>query len=163
MNISDKLKSLEELVHIRREARAEGRRVVWTNGCFDILHAGHVLYLQAAKACGDLLVVGVNSDASVRRTKGPKRPIVNQQERLIVLAALTAVDYLVLFDDNSPLRLIAALEPDVYVKGGDYNLDTINQEERRLVESYGGSIELLPGVPGVSTSSIIDKVLQAYR
>lgn len=159
----EKVKRLHELLLIRENARRDGKTVVWTNGCYDILHAGHVLYLQAAKAQGDLLILGLNSDASVRRTKGPKRPIVNESERAIVLAALSCVDYIVIFDDDSPLEIIAALRPDVYAKGGDYTLDTINQSERRLVEGYGGTIALLPGVPGMSTSAVIERVLQAYR
>lgn len=159
----EKIKRLSELLHIRADARHDGQTVVWTNGCYDILHAGHVLYLQAAKAQGDLLILGLNSDASVQRTKGPKRPIINERERAVVLAALSCVDYIVIFDDDSPYHLIAALQPDVYAKGGDYTIDTINQDERRLVEGYGGRIALLPGVPGMSTSAVIEKILQAYK
>ncbi|MDZ7370314.1 MAG: D-glycero-beta-D-manno-heptose 1-phosphate adenylyltransferase [candidate division KSB1 bacterium] len=158
-----KQKTLAELMEIVALCRSTGKKVVWTNGCFDILHAGHVLYLQAAKEQGDILVVGVNSDASVRRNKGPQRPINAERDRLIVLAALECVDYLLLFDDDSPVLLIDQLRPDIYVKGGDYTIDTVNQDERRLVERYGGKIVLIPGVPGLSTSAVIEKILQAYR
>jgi D-beta-D-heptose 7-phosphate kinase / D-beta-D-heptose 1-phosphate adenosyltransferase len=159
----EKIKTLAELQQIRIAAQCAGKKIVWTNGCYDILHAGHVLYLQAAKNQGDILILGLNSDASVQKTKGSQRPIVNEKERAIVLAGLSCVDYIIIFDDDSPLELIAALRPDVYAKGGDYTIDTINQDERRLVESYGGRIALLPGVPGMSTTTVIDRVLQAYR
>jgi D-beta-D-heptose 7-phosphate kinase / D-beta-D-heptose 1-phosphate adenosyltransferase len=159
----EKIKTLVELQQIRSAAQRAGKKVVWTNGCYDILHAGHVLYLQAAKRQGDILILGLNSDASVQKTKGPKRPIVSEEERAIVLDGLSCVDYIIIFNDDSPLELIAALQPDVYAKGGDYTIDTINQDERWLVESYGGRIALLPGVPGMSTTAVIDKVLQAYR
>lgn len=146
---------------IQRE-KAAGKRIVWTNGCFDIVHAGHVTYLERAAALGDILVVGLNSDASVRLGKGPNRPIVPEDQRAKLLAALRCVDYLVIYDEPSPVELIRQLAPDIYAKGGDYNIDTINQPERRLMESLGGRIELLPGVPGISTSVIIENVLKAY-
>ncbi len=138
------------------------RTIVWTNGCFDILHAGHVAYLERAAALGDVLVVGLNTDASVRLSKGPLRPIVPEHERARLMAALACVDYVVLYDDQSPLELIRRVQPDIYAKGGDYNIDTINQPERRLMESMGGRIELLPGVPGLSTSYIIERIIAAY-
>jgi D-beta-D-heptose 7-phosphate kinase/D-beta-D-heptose 1-phosphate adenosyltransferase len=155
-----KLKSLAQLQPLVKKLQAEGKKVVWTNGCFDILHAGHIAYLIHARQEGDVLVMGLNSDASVRAIKGPERPVINEHDRAIVLSALTCVDYLLLFDDPSPARLIEALHPDVYVKGGDYTIDTINQEERKLVESYKGRIAILPGVEGQSTTSIINKIQQ---
>jgi D-beta-D-heptose 7-phosphate kinase/D-beta-D-heptose 1-phosphate adenosyltransferase len=154
-----KLKRLAALKGIVERLKREGRRVVWTNGCFDILHVGHITYLLRARAEGDALVLGLNSDASVQRIKGPERPVVNEHDRAMVLSALECVDYLVIFDEPSPIGLIDALRPDVYAKGGDYTIDTINQEERRLVESYGGRIAIIPGVPGQSTTSIIEKIL----
>lgn len=147
---------------IRETARRNGKKTVWTNGCYDILHAGHVLYLQKARSLGDLLIVGLNSDASVRLSKGPNRPIINEQERAIVLSALSCVDHLVLFNDESPIEMIRDLEPDIYAKGGDYTIDTINQPERRVVEAYGGGIALLPGVEGMSTTAVIDRIIKAY-
>jgi len=158
-----KLKNLSELVQIREQARLRHQKVVWTNGCYDILHAGHVLYLQSAKQLGDLLILGLNSDASVRQSKGPSRPIIDQEQRAIVLDALSCVDYIALFDDPSPYNMIAALQPDIYAKGGDYTLDTINQAERRLVEGYGGEIALLRGIDGLSTTAVIKKILQTYQ
>jgi D-beta-D-heptose 7-phosphate kinase/D-beta-D-heptose 1-phosphate adenosyltransferase len=153
-----KLKSLEALLPAVRKLQADGKRVVWTNGCFDILHVGHITYLIAARRQGDVMVLGLNSDASVRAIKGPTRPVIGEEDRALVLSALACVDYLVLFDDPSPFRLIETLRPDVYVKGGDYTIDTIDQNERRLVEGYGGSIAILPGVDGHSTTNIIDKI-----
>ncbi len=160
---AQKIVELDQLKEIVAQAKREGRRVVWTNGCFDLLHVGHILYLEKARALGDLLIVGLNSDASVRATKGPTRPIVHEAQRAKLLASLSFVDYVIIFDDESPKRLIAELQPDVYVKGGDYTLDTINQEERRIVESYGGEIALLPGAEGMSTTNLIRKILKTHR
>ena len=154
----EKCVTLDALRPIVGRLKEAAKRVVWTNGCFDILHAGHVTYLLGARAQGDVLVVGLNSDASVRENKGPGRPITNEQDRALVLSALACVDYVVIFLDKSPLPILETLKPDVYAKGGDYTIDTIVQEERRLVEGYGGSIALLPGVEGASTTSIIEKL-----
>ncbi len=154
----EKLKSVEQLRGIVERLRRDGRRVVWTNGCFDLLHAGHISYLLSARACGDAMVVGLNTDASVRALKGPERPVVCEMDRALVMSALECVDYVVLFGDPSPLRLIEALRPDVYAKGGDYTLETIVQEERRAVEAYGGSIAIIPGREGKSTTGIINKI-----
>jgi rfaE bifunctional protein nucleotidyltransferase chain/domain len=140
---------------IRRHRRA-GRRVVLTNGCFDVVHAGHVVCLQEARALGDLLVVGLNSDASVRRLKGPARPVNPQVDRARVVAGLRCVDHVVPFDEDTPMALIAALRPDVYVKGGDYTVAAL--PERSLVESYGGRVVVLPYLPGRSTSEIIARI-----
>jgi D-beta-D-heptose 7-phosphate kinase / D-beta-D-heptose 1-phosphate adenosyltransferase len=161
--IENKVIALKELQKIVDDAKAKSKRVVWTNGCYDLLHAGHVRYLLKARACGDILVVGLNSDASVRMSKGPGRPIVKEQERALVMSALSCVDYVIIFDDKSPLKMIDCLRPDVYAKGGDYTIDTINQEERRLVEGYGGEIALLPGVEGRSTTDLIEKILRVYE
>jgi D-beta-D-heptose 7-phosphate kinase/D-beta-D-heptose 1-phosphate adenosyltransferase len=146
---------LKDIVAALREA---GKKVVWTNGCFDIVHVGHITYLQKAASLGDVLVVGLNSDESVRNVKGPGRPIVPEEERAVVLAALECVGYVVLFSEPSPMPYLDALQPDVYAKGGDYTLETIVQEERRLVESYGGSIAIIPGVEGRSTTKIIARI-----
>jgi D-beta-D-heptose 7-phosphate kinase/D-beta-D-heptose 1-phosphate adenosyltransferase len=135
---------------------------VWTNGCFDIIHAGHVLYLERAAREGDVLVVGLNSDASVRALKGPSRPIVPEDERALIISALGAVGFVALFEDVSPLAAIEALRPDVYVKGGDYTIETINQDERKLVEGYGGRIAIIPGVDGRSTTNIIRRLSEEY-
>jgi D-beta-D-heptose 7-phosphate kinase/D-beta-D-heptose 1-phosphate adenosyltransferase len=155
-----KLKSVGQLAPIVERLKRDGKRVVWTNGCFDILHVGHITYLMAARQRGDLLIVGLNSDASVRENKGENRPVVPEHDRATVLAALECVDYLVIFDDKTPIRLLDTLRPGIYAKGGDYTIETIVQEERRLVEGYGGEIAIIPGVPGHSTTNIIDKVMQ---
>ena len=136
--------------------RRRGRRVVFTNGCFDILHRGHVTYLSAAKALGDILVVGVNSDAGIRRLKGPDRPINTLEDRVEVLAALSCVDHLVAFEDDTPERLIEALRPDVFVKGGDYTRDRL--PEAALVERLGGEVRILPFVADRSTTRIIERI-----
>jgi rfaE bifunctional protein nucleotidyltransferase chain/domain len=144
----------------RRQIQAlqqQGRRVVFTNGCFDLLHVGHVRYLQAARDLGDFLVVGLNDDASVRRLqKGPGRPINSQAERAEVLAALACVDAVVLFSQDTPLELILTLRPDVLVKGGDYTLDTIVGCPEVL--SWGGQVKVIPYVPGYSTTRLIQRL-----
>ncbi len=155
---TDKLKTREQLHAIIKQLQQDGKRVVWTNGCFDILHVGHILYLQEARKQGDVMVVGLNSDASVRENKGADRPVVGEQDRAHVLAALECVSHIVIFDEKSPLPLLQTLQPDVYAKGGDYTVDTIVQEERRAVESYGGEIAIIPGRKGQSTSDIINKI-----
>ena len=160
---SEKVQPLPALKLTLAKLRAAGKRVVWTNGCFDIIHAGHVSYLERAAGEGDVLVVGLNSDRSVRAVKGPDRPIVPEAERAIILGAFEAVDYVTVFDDASPLGAIDTLRPDVYAKGGDYTVDTINQEERRLVEGYGGRIAIIPGVDGRSTTNIVRRLNAEYR
>ena len=158
MTAGDKIKSEDELRELLSEFRSAGKKIVWTNGCFDILHRGHVSYLEQAAQSGDLLVVGLNSDSSVRSVKGPDRPVNCQDDRAQALGALSCVDYVVVFDDPTTVRLLKLLEPDVYAKGGDYTIDTINQDERKVVEAYGGSIEILPEVKGVSTTRIIEQI-----
>lgn len=158
MRADDKIKSESELGEIVGRLRSAGKKIVWTNGCFDILHEGHVSCLEQARRFGDVLVVGLNSDSSVRRIKGPGRPVHTQQHRARAISALSCVDYALIFDDPTTVRLLEALKPDIYAKGGDYTIDTINQEERRVVESYGGRIEILPEVKGVSTTRIIERI-----
>jgi len=157
---SVKLKSLEVLATIVAREKERGRKVVFTNGCFDLLHAGHVKYLQKARSFGDLLVLGLNSDASVRRLKGANRPLIGEEERAHLLAALDCIDYVVLFDEDTPLGLIEAIRPDVLVKGGDYTREGVVGHE--VVESYGGRVELVEFVDGKSTTNIIEKILQRY-
>jgi rfaE bifunctional protein nucleotidyltransferase chain/domain len=154
--MSGKILSSTELRAERRWLRAAGRRLVFTNGCFDILHVGHVRYLAAARALGDALLVAINSDAAVRELKGAGRPVMTESERAEMLAALAAVDYVTIFDDLSPRSLIAAVLPDILVKGGDYRLDEIHGREE--VEAAGGRVLSLPFVEGASTTSIIERV-----
>lgn len=154
--MSDKIVSIESLRELRQCLRSEGRRLVFTNGCFDILHVGHVRYLQSARELGDVLLVAINSDRSVRELKGAGRPIMNEEERAEMLSALSAVDYVTIFDALSPRALIAEILPDVLVKGGDYELDEIHG--RAETEAAGGRVMALPFVEGASTSSIIDRI-----
>jgi D-beta-D-heptose 7-phosphate kinase/D-beta-D-heptose 1-phosphate adenosyltransferase len=140
--------------------RANGKRIVFTNGCFDIVHLGHVKYFQWAKQQGDLLVVGVNTDAGIRRLKGEKRPIVGESDRLGVLEELQSIDYLVTFDQDTPIKLIQQIKPDVLVKGADYAKQQVVGWD--FVESYGGRIALAPLIDGRSTSSLIQKILEAH-
>ena len=140
--------------------RAGGKRLVVTNGCFDLLHVGHVTYLETARHHGDALLVGLNGDESVRQLKGPGRPIAPENDRAAVLGALESVDGVCIFAELTATRFLAAAQPDVYVKGGDYTSDTINQEERRVVERAGGSIVIIPFVPGNSTTAMLKKISQ---
>ena len=151
-----KILSKDELLGERARLREAGQKLVFTNGVFDILHVGHVRYLEQARSLGDALVVAINSDASVRALKGAGRPLINQGERAEILAALRAVNYVSVFDDVSPRSLIADLLPDVLVKGGDYSLDEIHGREE--VEVAGGRVVSLPFVKDVSSSGIIDRM-----
>ena len=152
----EKILSPEQMLAERERLRAAGARLVFTNGVFDLLHVGHVRYLAQARALGDALVVGINSDRSVRELKGPNRPVFNEAERAEILAALRHVDYVTIFDDISPRRLIAQLLPDVLAKGGDYGLDQIHGREE--VEAAGGKVISLPFVSGASTTSLIERL-----
>jgi D-beta-D-heptose 7-phosphate kinase/D-beta-D-heptose 1-phosphate adenosyltransferase len=155
-----KIKSRDALRGIVSLQRERGKTIVFTNGCFDLLHVGHVKYLQAARQLGDLLVLGLNSDASIRRLKGAGRPLINQEERSHILAALSCIDFVSVFDEDTPLQLIEALRPDILVKGGDYTPETVVGSD--LVESYGGRVELIRFVDGKSTTGIIEKILTQY-
>lgn len=135
--------------------RAENKKIVFTNGCFDLLHVGHVTYLEEAKRLGDVLIVGINTDESVKKLKGPTRPIQNENDRSAILAALKAVDHTILFSEETPLNLIKSIRPDVLVKGGDWKIEQIVGSD--FVLSYGGSVKSLNFVDGKSTTSIIEK------
>lgn len=155
-----KIKHLDVLTAIITAEKARGKQVVFTNGCFDLLHAGHVKYLQKARSLGDLLVLGLNSDASVRRLKGEKRPLIGEEERAHILAALDCIDYVVTFDEDTPLELITALKPHILAKGGDYTVDGVVGKD--VVEAYGGRVELVTFVDGKSTTNIIERILERY-
>ena len=148
--------TLSEISTMIQRARSEGKTIVFTNGCFDILHRGHVAYLQKAKSLGDILIVGMNTDASVQKLKGPDRPVNTLEDRAFVLAALKSVDYVIAFDEDTPINLITTLKPDILVKGGDYSLETIVGAQE-VIES-GGRVEIIPFVEGKSTTSIIDSI-----
>jgi rfaE bifunctional protein nucleotidyltransferase chain/domain len=158
VNFRDKIIKWDDLPAWRKKFRATGKKLVVTNGCFDILHLGHATYLETARSFGDALLLGVNGDAAVRGLKGAGRPVNSEADRAAVLAALQSVDGVCIFADTTATKFLAAAQPDIYVKGGDYTLETLNQEERRAVESAGGKIVLVPFVPGKSTTSIFDVI-----
>lgn len=147
----------DQLLSILSSERTKGKQIVFTNGCFDLMHIGHTRYLEAASALGDVMVVGVNSDASVRTLdKASDRPIVPEAQRAEVLAALGCVDFVVIFDESDPLQLITAIQPDVLVKGGDWVIDQI--VGREIVEAHGGIVKTIPLVPGLSTSGLLQRI-----
>lgn len=145
-----------EIKNIVEKIKADGKKIVFTNGCFDILHAGHVRYLKAARDLGDYLILGLNSDQSVRALKGPSRPINTQEDRAEVISALSAVDYVVIFEEITAEKLVAHIKPDIYAKGGDYDIEDL--PEAIIVGNYGGQTILIPEVPGRSTSNVIKKM-----
>ncbi|MGH7967737.1 MAG: adenylyltransferase/cytidyltransferase family protein [Limisphaerales bacterium] len=158
MSAREKIISWEELPKWRSQMRANGTRLVVTNGCFDLLHAGHVSYLENARGLGDALLIGLNGDESVRQLKGPGRPVNTEEDRAIVLAALESVTAVCVFAERSANRFLATAHPDIYVKGGDYTVETIPQDERHTVEQAGGKIVFLPFVPGRSTSALLKTI-----
>lgn len=155
-----KIKPLDTIIRLRARFRELKKRLVFTNGCFDILHVGHVRYLNQARQLGDILVVGVNSDSSVRRIKGSLRPVTPENERAEIVAALSSVDYVFLFDDLTPQRVIDRIVPDVLVKGSDWHISRV--VGRSTVERSGGSVRTIPVVEGASTTDIIQKVLDRF-
>lgn len=156
----NKTLSFSQAQEIRRQAKAAGKKVVFTNGVFDILHRGHVEYLQKAREMGDLLIIGLNSDASVRRIKGPQRPLCGQEDRAVVLSALACVDHIVLFDEDTPQKLIETLMPDILVKGADYSVEQIVGAD--VVLKNGGKVLPIELTPGRSTTELIKKVVETY-
>jgi rfaE bifunctional protein nucleotidyltransferase chain/domain len=158
MNFREKIISWVKLPEWRAAMRASGRKLVVTNGCFDLLHLGHVCYLETARNQGDALLVGVNGDRSVRELKGPDRPLNVESDRAAVLAALASVDGVCIFAERLATNFLGAAQPDVYVKGGDYTLETLNQDERRTVEQAGGRIVIIPFVAGKSTTALLQKI-----
>ena len=157
LNFRAKIIRFDELAKWRDQFRGKKRLVV-TNGCFDLLHLGHVTYLEQARNFGDLLLVGVNGDSAVRGLKGEGRPVNNEEDRAAVLAALESVTAVCIFPDVRATNFLKAVQPDIYVKGGDYTLETLDQNERQTVEAAGGTIELIPFVPGKSTSGLLKKL-----
>lgn len=153
-----KLVAFDELKKIAEDCKRKSQKIVWTNGCFDILHTGHVAYLREAKKQGDILIIGLDSDSSVRKLKGPERPINPESERAEIISALEFIDYVTIFEYGTVKDYLAELKPDVYVKGGDYTLETINQEERKIVENYKGKIILIPPIANKSTTNTINKI-----
>ncbi len=158
--MKEKVREKEELRKVLEKLEGSGKRVVFTNGCFDLLHAGHLRYLEKARSLGDILVVGVNSDASVQRLKGLLRPIRPLEERMEILSGLECVDYVTSFEESTPLELITFLKPRILVKGGDWSKETI--VGREVVEGLGGEVVVLPFFEGNSTSSLIETILKRY-
>jgi D-beta-D-heptose 7-phosphate kinase/D-beta-D-heptose 1-phosphate adenosyltransferase len=151
-----KLKSVGEIVAIAADARTKGKKIVFTNGCFDLVHRGHLHVLRSAKAFGDLLIVGINTDRSVRMIKGPARPILPEADRGELIASLEMVDYVVLFDQPTPIDLITAIKPDVLAKGGDWKMEQV--VGAAVVEERGGKVALIPYLNGFSTTEIIERI-----
>jgi len=157
----DKLKTLDELKDIVSNLKKQNKKVVFTNGCFDILHVGHVKYLQKAKTYGDILIVAINSDNSVKGIKGNMRPVMPQEDRAEILAALTCIDYILIFEEPDPVRVISELMPDVLVKGGDYQLGEI--KGREIVTAAGGKVLTIPEIKGKSTTKVIQTIIEKYK
>ncbi len=155
-NKINRILTRDELKQAIANSRAQKKRIVFTNGCFDILHVGHLHLLNQAKAFGDILVVGVNSDRSVSKLKGKERPVVNEKERAEILANLRMVDFVTIFDEDTAVELLKTIEPDIYVKGGDYNLD--NLPEAPTIAAFGGKVEFIEFLPRKSTTGLIDKI-----
>jgi D-beta-D-heptose 7-phosphate kinase/D-beta-D-heptose 1-phosphate adenosyltransferase len=158
--LKEKIKTEEDLRRIVKNLKKKGKRIVFTNGCFDLLHLGHVRYLEKAKSIGDILVVGVNSDRSVQSLKGPERPILPEEERAEILSGLECVDYITIFDELTPLELISSLQPHILAKGGDWTKETTVGKE--VVEKSGGEVVILPFVEGSSTSNLIETILKRF-
>jgi len=159
--LKEKIKKREELRRSVEALRAKGKRMVFTNGCFDLLHVGHIRYLEQAKALGDILIVGINSDRSVQALKGPLRPILPVEDRAEILSGLGCIDYITVFDEPTPLELITLLKPQVLVKGGDWTKEAVVGSE--VVEGLGGKVVLLPFVEGSSTSNLIETILKRHE
>ena len=154
--MKNKLKTWEEIAIIIKNLKSQNKKTVFTNGCFDILHSGHVQYLTEAKELGDILILGLNSDSSVKRLKGKDRPINNEQERAVVLSALYSISYIVIFEDDTPYKLINHIKPDILVKGGDWKPEDIVGSD--IVSSYNGEVKSLSFIEGKSTTDIINKL-----
>jgi D-beta-D-heptose 7-phosphate kinase/D-beta-D-heptose 1-phosphate adenosyltransferase len=159
--MKQKIKGRKELLRIIKHLKAKGKRIIFTNGCFDLLHVGHIRYLEEARALGDVLIVGVNSDSSVRKLKGSKRPVLPEEERAEILSGLGCVDYITIFDEIDPLKLITSLQPNVLAKGGDWTKEqTVG---KKVVERSGGEVVIIPFVQGASTSNLIKTILKRYE
>jgi rfaE bifunctional protein nucleotidyltransferase chain/domain len=156
-----KVRTLDELIDLRGAWFESGKTVVWTNGCFDLLHVGHIRSFRDAKALGDILIVGINSDAGVRALKGDSRPIVNQRDRAEVIAALEMVDYVTIFDESTPVAALSRLRPDIHCKGAEYADGAKPMPERETVLGYGGQIRILPLHPGRSTTDLVERIVKS--
>jgi rfaE bifunctional protein nucleotidyltransferase chain/domain len=158
-----KIVTLDELARVAKQLRAAGKKLVATNGCFDLLHVGHIRYLQAARALGDALAVGLNGDRSVCELKGPGRPINNEKDRAELLAALESVDFVSIFPELRATRFLETVAPSVYVKGGDYRADTLDAEEHAILKKLGAEIRFIPFEPGYSTSRLLEQLRNSHK
>lgn len=154
---------LDAALAVRKQLKDGDNKLVWTNGCFDILHIGHLKYLQKARSLGDALMVGLNSDASYQNWKKKPGPINSQADRAAVLLGLKCVDFVLIFDDPSPNNMLGKIRPDIFVKGDDYDINSLDPRERQTVEGYGGDIRFCSGVEGISTSLIVERILRLYN
>ena len=161
--INDKVVPLEKLQQCAKHLRAAGKKLVATNGCFDLLHVGHIRYLNAARALGDALIVGINGDQSVRELKGAGRPVNSENDRAEVVAALGCVDLVTIFPEMRATRFLELAAPDIYVKGGDYNQETLNAEERQVLQKIGAKIDIVPFEPGYSTSDLLKRLSELRK
>jgi len=157
----EKIKTINELRNVVEKLKKANKKIVTTNGVFDILHIGHIRYLQEAKKLGDVLIVALNSDNSVKKIKDPKRPLNNENDRAEVLAALECVDFVTIFNEENPINFLSQIKPDIHVKGGDYNMDQI--VEKNVVEDNNGKVKLIPEVKGYSTTDFIKKIVELYK
>lgn len=155
-----KIKTRNELKQLSEKIKANNKTIVLTNGAFDLVHAGHVTYLQQAKTLGDVLMIGLNSDSSIKQYKSDKRPLINQDHRALLLAAFECIDYITIFDETTPIELIKVIQPHIHVKGGDYKIKSL--PEYSTVTTYGGIVKTLPFIEGCSTSKIIEKIIDIY-
>lgn len=158
---TQKIKTIAETKELAEELKKQNKTIVTTNGVFDILHLGHIKYLQQAKKLGDILIVAINSDDSVKQIKGPERPINSQQSRAEVLAALSFVDYIVIFSETDPVKILSEIKPDIHIKGGDYNINQIIEKD--IVEKNNGKIVLIPEIKGYSTTDLINKIIKNHK
>lgn len=157
----EKIKTISELKSIVEELKKQNKKIVTTNGVFDILHIGHIRYLQEAKKLGHVLIVAVNSDTSVKKIKDPRRPLNNENDRVEALTALACVDYVTIFNEDNPIKFLELIKPQIHVKGGDYDIDQI--VEKDIVEKNGGKVTLIPEVNGYSTTIFIKKITELYK
>ena len=156
-----KIKTIKELKNISEELRNRNKTIITTNGVFDILHIGHIRYLQEAKKLGDVLIVAINSDSSTKKIKGPKRPLNNEKDRTEALAALECVDFVTIFNEESPIKILEQIKPNIHVKGGDYDMSQIIEKD--AVEKNNGKIVLIPEVKGYSTTALIHRIMDSYK
>ncbi len=161
--ISDKVVPLKELQQRAKALRTAGKRIVATNGCFELLHVGHVRYLNAARALGDALIIGINGDQSVRELKGAGRPVNSENDRAEIVAALECVDLVTIFPEMRAIRFLELAAPDIYVKGGDYNQDTLNAQERQVLQKIGAKIDIVPFERGYSTSDLLKRLSELTK